>query len=83
MRAFAVISLLIALAGCMNEAQEPVLSGRCDEGTTHCVDSKTIQFCSGELWQEPQDCPTELSGTPPVQIEIITYCSEGGCRPGG
>lgn len=79
-----IFGSVIALgSGCAIEALDAVLEGRCNEGRAHCVDSQTIQFCSGELWQAPQECLPETSGEPPVQVEILTYCSEDGCRPGG
>ena len=70
-------------ASCVTPSGNAVWEGRCDEGTTHCVDAQTIQFCSGELWQAPEQCMPEVSGAPPVEVEILTYCSEDGCRPGG
>ena len=72
----------LTLVACV-EPQDQVQSGRCDEGATHCVDGETIQFCFGEFWQEPEACLPELAGTPPIQVEIITYCADGGCRPAG
>jgi len=73
----------IGLAACAIDPVDAVLSGRCEDGSTHCVDSQIIQFCAEELWQNPQECPPEISGTPPVEVEILTYCTEDGCRPGG
>ena len=81
-----LLSLLVvgaAGAGCSNSSGNAVWEGRCNEGSTHCVDAQTIQFCSGELWQAPEQCMPEVSGDPPVEVEILTYCSEDGCRPGG
>ena len=78
-----LILSLVGLTACSREALDAVLSGRCEEGTTHCVDSRTIQYCQGEVWQEPEDCLPDIAGSGGVQVEIITYCSEVGCRPGG
>ena len=72
-----------AVAGCDTSSENAVWEGRCNEGTTHCVDTQTIQFCSGELWQAPEQCLPEISGEPPVEVQILTYCSDDGCRPGG
>ena len=78
-----LILSIFGLTGCSKEPLDAVLSGRCDEGTTHCVDRSTIQYCEGEVWQEPEACQPDIAGSGGVQVEIITYCSEVGCRPGG
>ena len=57
-------------------ALDAVLSGRCDEGIAHCVDRRTIQYCEGEVWQEPEACPPDIVGSGGIQVEIVTYCSE-------
>lgn len=78
-----LLTLGTAATGCDTSSRDAVWEGSCNEGVTHCVDAETIQFCSGELWQAPEQCMPEVSGAPPVEVEILTYCSEDGCRPGG
>ena len=73
----------LLLVACNQAPFDAVLSGRCEDGMTHCVDQYTIQFCGYEVWQDPQECTPDTAGSGGVQVEIITYCAEGGCRPAG
>ena len=83
-----VLALMVLLAwsflgACQDEDQDEVLSGSCELGTTHCVDQETIQYCQAGQWAEPEGCPPDLAGEGPFQVEIITYCGDGACRPAG
>ena len=73
----------LSLLGCSREAGNAVLSGACSAWETHCVDSETIQYCEGEAWGEPEACPLDIAGEGPFEVEIITYCGDGACRPAG
>jgi len=75
--------LLLAACGAGPEQEEGALSGECaEDGAVHCVSSSTIQYCLDGAWDEPEECPPEQVGSD-FPVEVQTYCSEDGCRPGG
>lgn len=76
---------LLALPGCGSQPDDDdgVLTGECvEEGATNCVSGDTIQYCTDGAWGDPRACPPENVGSE-FPLEVQTYCSEGGCRPGG
>ncbi|MCP4868896.1 MAG: hypothetical protein GY898_09265 [Proteobacteria bacterium] len=85
-RLAALAGLLMLLGACDEGPEDPdgsVLEGACDTNTLHCVDDSTIQHCDAGTWGEPEECPPELAGDPPLEVEVTTYCTDDGCRPGG
>ena len=79
-----VLALVALLTGaCQNGSEDSILSGPCDANESHCVDQETIQYCQAGEWAEPEGCPPDLAGEGPFQVEIITYCGDGVCRPAG
>lgn len=78
--------LLLLGVGCAegpDDADGSVLEGSCDGDAIHCVDGNVIQRCEGGTWTDPEECPPERGGDPPVEVEVTTYCTDDGCRPGG
>jgi hypothetical protein len=73
--------LAALLAGCPAPAPYTgsAAEGACDEAAAQCVDERTIQYCDGGQWADPEACP-------PQETEVgsvATYCFEAGfCGPG-
>lgn len=79
------VLLALLATGCPSEdvPDGGVLEGDCPEAELHCVDGETIQYCTDGAWTDPASCPPELAGDPPLEVEVRTYCTADGCRPGG
>ncbi len=85
-RAALALAAGLLLAGCPSDDDpddDGVREGDCEIGALHCVDGTTIQECPEGVWSDPAECPPETTGEPPLEVEIETYCTEYGCRPGG
>lgn len=81
--AASLVALLLQLGACEPETQDAVRSGDCEVGESHCVDTETIQYCPAGEWLEPEECPPDFAGSGDIQVEILTYCGDGACRPAG
>ena len=79
------LPLVLGCLGCLPGGGDSsnVLEGSCDNGQTHCVDIETIQECEEGQWSAPAECPPEISTGGGIPVELVTWCTDTGCRPGG